>query len=125
MAIANQPGFCLERSLHNLKRFSDNFISVFRKLHEGMPVFDFLAPFTDFRCNLIAYHLVMWQLYAIFCPEEIKIDFFDYFCVRGGGQLQTFILPDGKVCSYIQSKVKNNYELCLLKPHLRMVVQAY
>ena len=105
--------------------FSDNFILVFRKLHEGLPVFDFLAPMADFRCNLIAYHLVMWQLFAIFAPQEIKVDFFDYFCVRGGGQHQTFILPDGKVCSYIQSKVKNNYELRLLKPHLRLVVQAY
>ena len=36
------------------------------------------------RCNLLAWHLLIWELTAIFAPEEIRIDIFDLLSVRGG-----------------------------------------
>ena len=82
---AEQREFKLEKCLNNLMKLSDHFIGVFRKLHDSLRVFQFLTKMADFRCNMIAFHLIMWNLFAIFAPEKIKIDVFDFMCIKGGG----------------------------------------
>lgn len=57
----------------------------------------YLPDLADMRSNQLSWHLLNWELAAIFAPDEIKVDIFDLLCCRGGAILQNFITPDGKV----------------------------
>ena len=92
---AIQPNFDIERCLNNIQKLSYHFIDTFRRLNDGLGVFEFLIPRSDMRCNLMLYHLIQWELMAIFAPQEIKVDIFDLLCVRGGGFFQYFVHPTG------------------------------
>ena len=73
-----QPSFNLATALHNLHRLSDNFIAVFRKMYRAMPDENtWLTPQSDYRCHMLAHHLLFWHLYAIFEPSGIRVDIFE------------------------------------------------
>ena len=58
-----------------------------------MKVEGFLKGLKDQRCHLMAFSLVWWELYALFTPEQIRVDFFDLLCSRGGAVFQTYCTP--------------------------------
>ena len=93
---ARQPGFHIDRALYNLHRLSDHFIDVFRKMHENLAVFSFLPPLSDLRCNCLAFHLLLWELTAIFAPHHIRVDLFDLLLVRGGTIFNLYVIPEGQ-----------------------------
>ena len=93
-----QPGFDLKRCLNNLHKLSDNFIAVFRKLYKGLSLDQALSRLSDFRCHMMVYHLIQWELFAIFAPEKIRLDLFDLLCIRGGGFLNClFMTPELRI----------------------------
>lgn len=118
---AMQPGFKLERALRNLHMISDHFRDIFRFLNRNMGIDQFLQPKADVRCNLMAWNLLQWELTSIFVPEQIKLDFFDLLCVRGGASFFVFVTPGGMVTVdkiyRDSSKEKKKY----LKPWMQVV----
>ena len=99
--LLRQPAFNFKVAIYNMVKLSNHFIEVFRKMHEKMALLKFLPAASDTRCNLIAQHLLMWELHAILAPDRIKIDLFDLICLKGGAIFQRFYMPSGK-CSYFQ-----------------------
>ena len=95
--FAYQPSFRYEECLRNLHMLSDHFIAVFRHLFSKLPVGSFLPNRSDYRCNLLSYHLLLWELFAIYAPEEIKIDVFELLKSRGGAIFFNFFIPTGKL----------------------------
>jgi len=93
--VSVQLDFKLERSLRNHRLLSKHFISIFRGFFSNSKVDQFLDGFKDQRCHLLAFTLVWWELYALFTPEQIKIDIFDLLCSRGGACFQTYCTPCG------------------------------
>ena len=43
----------------------------------------------------MAFSLVWWELYALFAPDQIKIDIYDLLCSRGGALFQSYCTPCG------------------------------
>ena len=88
----------ITRGIYNLHRLSDHFIYVFRKIYGDRPVCEPLPRMTDLRCQLMADHLVNWEILAIYAPEKLRIDLFDLLCTRGGGFLNVLFLQfDGQL----------------------------
>jgi len=56
----------------------------------------------------MAFSLVWWELCALFTPEEIKVDFFDLFCSRGGAIFQTYCTPQG-LLQTDRKEFRNNF----------------
>ena len=82
--VLSQSGFKLDRCLRNIRLLSDYFIKIFRYLNRNMlEMGDFLNMEADVRCNLLAYHLVMWEIAAMVVPELITIDISDLLCLHG------------------------------------------
>ena len=113
-----QPNYNLASSLSQLHKLSDHFIDIFRIKFQELSTFEsWLPPQTDFRCNLLAYHLLVWEIHAILAPEQIKINFFDLLCIKGGAIFRTFAFPNGKL--YVRNK--KSYRSVLLEKNPRMV----
>ena len=72
---------------------------MFRKFFSRMRVEGFLTGRMDQRCHLVAHALLWWELYKLFTPEQIKVDFYDLFCIRGGTCFQTYTMPTGVIMS--------------------------
>ena len=95
--ITAQPGFCLERALYNHRRLAEHFVEVFRKMYHNLRVEQFLPPRADQRCHLLSFALIWWELFALFTPDQIKVDLFDILCCRGGACFQTYCTPCGLI----------------------------
>lgn len=99
---------------------ADKFISIFRDKHKGKHSKEnFLPAMVDLRCNLLAYHFLLWTLFVIFAPDKIKIDPYDSLCVRGGLQLRAFVSPDGIVSRRQITCSTEDYKK--YEPHMRLI----
>lgn len=55
-----------------------------------------MPKISDHRCNMLAFHLLWWQLYAIFAPQKMSIDIFSLFLKYGSAFFFAFFDPAGK-----------------------------
>ena len=69
--------------MYNVDRLSRKFIEIFRFLNKDNGENEFLNMKADHRCSLMLFHLVLWEVTAMFYPEKIKIDVFDILCKNG------------------------------------------
>ena len=83
--------------MHHLAILTDNFIRIFRDLHKGKCLDEFLPLAIDYRCNLLGYHLFLWNIFAIVAPERIKLDLFNLLCSKGGLIFNSFVSPEGEL----------------------------
>ena len=74
----------------------------------------------------MVYHLIQWELFAIFAPEKIRLDLFDLLCVRGGGFLNClFVTPELRIepkpiIKTTRQHVEKNWE-----PYMQRVYKTY
>lgn len=122
--LVSQKGFCLETALKNLEKLTICFVEVFRALHKNLCVFDFLPPMADMRCNMMASHLLPWNMMAIYAPHKIRVDPFDLFCVRGGGFFQSFSMPEGRTTVFRQDKTTRQVYFKYCEPYQREIFLA-
>lgn len=85
--------------MDNTTRLAQHFISLFRGFFHDLPMDGFLTGRMDQRCHLISHSLLWWELYMLFTPEQIKVDFFDLLCIRGGTCFHTYTMPTGVIMS--------------------------
>ena len=50
----------------------------------------------DVRCNLMGYHLVMWEIAVMIWPDAIRIDIFDVL-IQHGAIFNAYYGPCGHV----------------------------
>ena len=53
---------------------------------------------------MLAFHLLVWELYAIFAPEKIHIDIFELLKSQGCAVFFGFFGPEGK-CKQSKNKM--------------------
>ena len=66
---------------------------IFRKVTEK----GFLPKVSDYRCHMLTYHLIMWELHAIFAPHEIRLDIMRLLCAHGTVPFNVYIRPAGSI----------------------------
>lgn len=80
-----EKDFSLSRCLENLQKLTEHFIEVFREMHEMIPMSTFMDnQQAELRCNLMAKHLLHWNMFAIMGPELVKIDLFSLLRSQNG-----------------------------------------
>ena len=80
-----EQDFSLSRCLENLQKLTEHFIEVFREMHELLPMSTFMEnQQAELRCNLMAKHLLHWNMFAIFGPELVKVDLFSMLKSQNG-----------------------------------------
>ena len=68
----------------------------FRKLYKSYPkISNFLPNQVMYRCYFLARSMLVFELVAIFAPEEISIDPFELFKTKGGLMFNAWCGPTG------------------------------
>ena len=76
---------------------SDHFIDVFRQVMNSLPDSQFPTKHSDYRCFMLVHHLLKFELWAIFKPEEMRLDIFELLKTRGNLCFNTFMDPRGEM----------------------------
>ena len=113
-----QPKFNKLRAISNIQKLSDHFIEVFRSLHKGKGLNDWIPEEADLRCNMMATHLFWFEMAVILAPDEIKVDIFDLLCSSGGAIFRNFIYPSG-MSNYYRIRTKSKVPLYHISKHMR------
>ena len=66
---------------------------------------------SDYRCFMLAYHLLLWELFAIHAPNQMKMDVFELLKSRGGAIFFNFFIPTGK----LKQNKKKLWEQCITR----------
>ena len=80
----------------------------------------FLPKVSDYRCNMLAYHLLLWQLFAIFAPQLIKIDIFSILLSQGCSFFFCYFDPAGK-CSPTRNNLFKRRRHPEVWPHEKLI----
>ena len=80
----------------NTAKLMDYMNDIFEQLYSNRPqCSDYLPLQSEYRCFMLATHLITWELFALFTPEDIAIDPFEFLKLRGGGFFQFVCSPKG------------------------------
>ena len=79
-----------------VKHVNECFTTIYRTKYPDVK--DFLPIQVMYRCHILARCLLIFELFAIMAPDELRVDPFDLIRSRGCFLFNSYCGPDGFAC---------------------------